>query len=122
MGSCPTCGRKPKSLRTPTRNRMLNAHLRDIARFKFGGMEVPERVFQAVVDDFKRTDIWPRYSDAEPDTFTGEVLYRPKSRADLTQAEAVGIVAWLEHFMVERGIPSNAPKDHWTDNDEGYPA
>lgn len=99
---------------------MLNAHLRDIARHKFGDFTVPERVFEQVVEDFKRTDIWPRYSDADPDVFTGEVLYRPKSRRDLTQAEAEGIVQWLEHFMEARGIPSNAPVDNWQDG--GYAA
>src|SRR5690242_10294585 len=74
------------------KNRLLNAHLRDIARWRYGGMTVPEKVFERVVEDFKASEVWPRYSDPEPDYFTGEVLYRPKSRADLSNQEVSGIV------------------------------
>ena len=104
-----------KQARAEFRNRQLNAHLRDIARHRCGSFAVPERVFERVVEDFKRTDIWPRDSDSEPDYFTGEVLYRPKSRGDLSEDEAKGIVRWLEHYMAENNIPSNAPAERWSD-------
>lgn len=93
------------------RNRMLNAHFRDIARFRYGSMTVPERVFEQVVEDFKRSDVWPRYSDPTPDYYTGESLYRPKSRADLTNQEVSGIVNWLTAYMLEREIPSHGPTE-----------
>lgn len=99
--------------RKESKNRLLNAHLRDIARWKYGEMTVPDRVFETVVDDFKRTDIWPRYDNPEPDVFTGEVLYRSKSRSDLTDEEIKGIVQWLEHFMSEKHVKSHAPEDNW---------
>lgn len=99
---------------TETKNRALNAHLRDIARWRLGDMLVPDRVFDRVVEDFKATDIWPHYDDPEPDYYTGEVLYRPKSRADLTDFEARNIVRWLEAYMQEHEIPSHAPVDRWT--------
>lgn len=102
--------KKPISWR---KNRELEAHLRDIARWRVGDMYVPERIFDNVVDDFKRTDIWPKESTPEPDTFTGELLYRPISRAKLTQIQAQGIVNWLEAYMHEHNIPSHAPVDNW---------
>lgn len=97
---------RPK--RREDKNRLLNAHLRDIARHRYGGMTVPERVFEDCVDDFKRSEIWPKYSDPEPDYMTGEVLYRPKSRADLTDQEIRGIVDWLTIYMIDRKIQSTA--------------
>lgn len=96
--------------RKETKNRLLNGHLRDIARWRYGAMTVPEKVMERVVEDFKRSDVWPRYSDAEPDYLTGEVLYRPKSRADLTDMEVSGIVNWLSEYINERGIPIHAPE------------
>ena len=99
---------KERPKRREDKNRLLNAHLRDIARHRYGGMTVPERVFEACVDDFKRSEIWPKYSDPEPDYMTGEVLYRPKSRADLTDQEVRGIVDWLTLWMIDRQIPSTA--------------
>jgi hypothetical protein len=91
----------------------LCAMLYDIARFRSGEFHPPARVYEQVVEDFKRTDIWPRYSDPDPDMFTGEVLYRPKSRKDLTPAEYKGVCQWLEHYMTSNGIPSHAPADNW---------
>ena len=32
------------------------------------------------------------------------------------QQAIVAICAWLEHYMVENGIPSHGPVDNWTDN------
>lgn len=94
--------------------KLLGAMLRDIARWKYGRDVVPESLYERVVDDFKRTDIWPRYDTQEADVFTGEVLYRPKSRRDLSSDEIKGIVQWLEHFQVEHGVVSHAPVDRWT--------
>jgi hypothetical protein len=102
-----------KIRRRESKNRELNAHIRDIARHQYGAFTVPDRVFERVLEDFKRTDIWPRYADPEPDYFTGEQLYRPKSRRDLTDQEIRGIVNWLEHWMHEKEIPSNRPVDNW---------
>lgn len=102
-----------KARRRESKNRALYAHLRDIARHRLGFLYVPEREIERVKADFKRTDIWPRYADAEPDYFTGEVLYRPKSCRDLTDAEVRGILAWLEAYMTEHGIVSHAPADNW---------
>ena len=85
LTQCPQCkglGYVPEKFRRrESKNRELNAHIRDIARHQYGALTVPERIFERVLDDFKKTDIWPRYSDPEPDYFTGEQLYRPKSRA-----------------------------------------
>lgn len=93
----------------------LYAHLRDIARHRYGAMTAPDRVVEIVKEDFKRTDIWPRYSDPEPDTFTGEVLYRAKSVAHMDDAEKKGVIQWLEYYMGEKKIPSHAPTDRWSD-------
>lgn len=103
--------KRERKKRGEDKNRLLNAHLRDIARHHYGGMTVPERVMDNVVDDFKRSEIWPKYSDPEPDYNTGEVLYRPKSRADLTDQEVRGIVDWLAIYMMERHILSYGPTD-----------
>ena len=102
---------KERPKRREDKNRLLNAHLRDIARHRYGGMTVPERVMENVVEDFKRSDVWPRYSDPEPDYNTGEVLYRAKSRGDLNDAEVSGIVNWLSEYMNARGIQSYGPTD-----------
>jgi len=111
---CKGLGYVPEKIRRrESKNRELNAHIRDIARHQYGALTVPERIFERVLDDFKKTDIWPRYSDPEPDYFTGEQLYRPKSRADLTDQEIRGIVNWLELWMHEKEIPSNRPIDNW---------
>lgn len=106
--------KKHQPRRKDNQNDALYAHLRDIARSTWNKMDVPDRVVERVKADFKRTDIWPKYSDPEPDYFTGEVLYRPKSCADLSTAEAAGILQWLEHYMHEHGIKSHAPIDQWT--------
>lgn len=100
--------KREQKKRREDKNRLLNAHLRDIARHRYGGMTVPERVFEACVDDFKRSEVWPKYSNPEPDYATGEILYRPKSRADLTDQEVRGIVDWLTIYMIDRQIPSTA--------------
>ncbi|MDE2098368.1 MAG: hypothetical protein KGL39_14030 [Patescibacteria group bacterium] len=92
---------------------MLGAHFRDIARWRYGKMTVPQRIYEQVVDDFRESKIWPSYSEPEPDVFTGEILYRKKSRRDLSGDEIKGIVQWLEAFMIERGIVSHAPVDNW---------
>jgi hypothetical protein len=117
MIQCPQCsglGYITKKLRRrESKNRELNAHIRDIGRHRYGAYTIPDRIFDAVLEDFKKTDIWPRYSDPEPDYFTGEQLYRPKSRAHLTDKEVGGIVNWLEHWMHEKEIPSNRPVDNW---------
>lgn len=89
------------------------AMLYDIARFRDGSMTPRKQTYERVVQDFKNTDIWPRYSDPDPDNFTGEVLYRPKSRGDLTPKEARGVCQWLEHYMTANEIPSHAPADNW---------
>ena len=100
--------------RSDAKNKLLNAHLRDIARWRHGGvMTVPDKVFDNVVNDFKASDVWPRYSDPEPDYMTGEQLYRAKSRRDLTQLEASGIVNWLTVYMRERDISSHAPEQDY---------
>lgn len=98
--------------------RRLNAQMRDIARWQYGQFTVPERVFDNVVEKTKhmRVDgkhIWPRYSEPDPDPYTGEVVYGPKSRADLNDDECKGICQWLDDFMITRSIPSNAPADNW---------
>jgi hypothetical protein len=92
------------------KNRLLNAHFRDIARWRYGAMTVPERVFEQVVEDFKRSDVWPRYSNPEPDYYTGEVRYLPKSRGDLSDQEVRGIVDWLAWYILEHQIPVHAPE------------
>lgn len=94
--------------------KMLGAMLRDIARWKYARDVVPESLYERVVEDFRRTDIWPSYDNPEPDVFTGEVLYRKKSRRDLNSDEIKGIANWLEHFMVEHNVVSHAPVDRWT--------
>lgn len=104
---------KLRERRSERKNRELNAHIRDIARWRCGQMRVPERVFEQVLEDFKGSDVWPRYSDPEPNVFTGEVLYRPKSRGHLSEEEAKGITNWLALFMVQHEIPSHAPTDRW---------
>jgi hypothetical protein len=91
----------------------LCAMLYDIARFRDGSLTPRKQIYDRVVEDFKNTQIWPRYSDPEPDNFTGEVLYRPKSRADLTPKEYQGIRQWLEHYMAANEIPSHARDDNW---------
>lgn len=93
--------------------KLLGAMLRDIARWKYVVDVVPEHLYNRVLEDFRRTDIWPSYDNPEPDVFTGEVLYRKKSRRDLNIDEIKGIVQWLEHFMVEHGVISHAPVDNW---------
>lgn len=105
---------KYRKRHTEQQNRMLNAHIRDIARWIYKDMKVPERVFDDVLDDLKRNLIWPRYSEPEPDVFSGEVLYRSKSRRDLSSDELRHIVEWLEKFMAEEGVESHAPVDRWT--------
>ncbi len=100
--------------RKEERNRLLNAHIRDIARHRHGSMTVPERLFERILDDIKRADVWPRYSNPEPDEFTGEVLYRPMSRAHLSDKAISGIVNWLELYMQHKGIVSHAPVDRWS--------
>ena len=87
--------------------------LRDIARWKYVVDVVPEHLYNKVLEDFRRTDIWPSYDNPEPDVFTGEVLYRKKSRRDLNSDEINGIVQWLEHFMIEHNVISHAPVDNW---------
>ena len=100
--------------RSDAKNKLLNVHLRDIARWRHGGvMTVPDKVFENVVEDFKASTVWPKYSDPEPDYMTGEVLYRPKSRRDLTQLEASGIVNWLTAYCLEHEIPSHAPEQDY---------
>lgn len=99
--------------RSMEKNAALYAHFRDIARHRYGRMDVPERAVEQVKDDFKKTDIWPRYSDAEPDYFTGEVLYRPKSCASLSALELGGILQWLDHYMSINEIRSHASRDDW---------
>lgn len=94
--------------------KLLGAMFRDIARWKYARDVVPERLYENVVDDFKRTEIWPSYDNPEPDIFTGEVLYRKKSRRDLSNDEIKGIVQWLEHFMSEHSVVSHAEIDRWT--------
>ncbi len=105
--------RQVREARSKRLHDKLYAHLRDIARQRYGSMTVPDRVVENVKSDFKRTDVWPRYSDSEPDTFTGEVLYRPKSTADMSDAEKRGVIQWLEAYMLEHEIPSYAPVDNW---------
>ena len=112
--------RKMRPLRDEDKNRLLNAHIRDIARHLHGNMTVPERLFERIVNDIKAmkvngAHIWPRYSEPEPDTFTGEILYRPKSRSDLNNDEIRGIVNWLELYMAEKGITSHAPEERWSE-------
>lgn len=92
------------------KNRLLNAHLRDIARWRYGAFTVPDRVFDRVVEDFKGSDVWPRYSDPEPDYYTGEVRYLPKSRADLTDQEISGIVNWLTVYIIDHKVPVHVPE------------
>lgn len=94
--------------------KLLGAMLRDIARWKYARDVVPESLYEKVVEDFKRTDIWPSYDDPEPDVFTGEVLYRKKSRRDLSSDEIKGIVQWLEAFQIEHDVISHAQVDRWT--------
>ena len=95
------------------KHKEVQAHLRDIARWRYGSMTVPERVFENVVDDFKKSEIWPKQGDPEPDYFTGELLYRPVSRTKLTQQQAQGIINWLVAYMGEHQIPSHAPTENW---------
>jgi|SRR5579859_2609977 len=115
---CPKCGER---FVVPHREQPINyqklkrvkAHLYDIARWRADTMTPSKRVFERVCEDFKRTDIWPRYSDPEPDYLTGEVMYRPKHTNDLTNAEEKGVMQWLEHYMIENKIQSHAPGDNW---------
>lgn len=99
--------------RNNEQNSSLYAHFRDIARHRYDRMDVPDRAVENVKEDFKRTDIWPRHSDPEPDYFTGEVMYRPKSCASLSAVEARGILQWLDAYMSAHSIPSHAPTDRW---------
>lgn len=92
------------------KNDALNAMLRDIARWRINCYDVPNQVFERCVDDFKRSEIWPKESDPEPDYMTGEVLYRPKSRRKLSPKEQDGIINWLGFYMREHAIPSNDPR------------
>lgn len=105
---------KYRKRHTEQQNRMLNAHIRDIARWIYKDMKVPERVFEGVLYKLKLNVIWPRYSDPEPNEFTGETVYLPKSRRDLTSDELKRLVEWLEKFMAEHEVPSHAPVDRWT--------
>ncbi len=89
----------------------LGGMLRDIARWKIGNPEVSDFQYENVVDDFKRTDIWPRYAASDADIFSGEVVYRPKSRRDLRSDEISGILSWLEFFMAEHCVPIQAAED-----------
>ena len=55
---------KEREKRKESKNRLLNAHIRDIARWKFGIETVPERMFDKVVNDtrpgylHRRSHIW----------------------------------------------------------------
>lgn len=105
----------------PQRLRGLMARVRDIVRHKLGDMTVPEHRVEQVVDDLKAMTVngahlWPRESDSTPDHFTGEVLYRAKSRRDLTVQEIAGLIRWLDAYMAENNIPSNAPTERWEDD------
>jgi len=96
--------------RKESKNRLLNVHMRDIARWRYNMGTVPDRLFEKVVDDTKNLQvdgkhIWPRYSDPEPDTYTGETTYGPVSRADLTDKQIEGIMDWLVLFIAENHIP-----------------
>ncbi len=117
LTQCPQCGGlgyvTQKIRRRESKNRELNAHIRDIARHRYGEMTVPERIFKQVLDDFKKSEVWPKYDNPEPDYFTGETLYRPLSRSDLTDQQILGIVNWLEHFMHSHEIESHRPVENW---------
>lgn len=110
---CPTCKRPLHKTIAYRKLKRVKAHLYDIARWR-SGMEIPpKRVFLQVCADFKHTEIWPHYSDPEPDYYTGEVLYRPKHTNDLTDKEEQGIINWLTWYFIENKIPSHAPADNW---------
>lgn len=94
----------------PKKNDALNAMLRDIARWRIKAYDVPNKVFEQCVEDFKRSEIWPKNSDPEPDYMTGEILYRPVSRRKLSPLQQDGIMAWLVHYMTENEIPSHDPR------------
>jgi hypothetical protein len=97
----------------------LCAMLYDIVRFRENTMTPSKSGYEREVARWKATDVWPRYSDPEPNPMTGEVMYLPKSRADLTPKEYQGICQWLEHYMTSNGIPSHAPADNWQIPTEG---
>lgn len=96
--------------RNPTRFDRMNALIRDIARHELGRMTVTEAEHERVVERWKRTDTWPKYNDPVPDYNTGEVLYLPKSRADLDDDELKGICSWLDHYIDTHEVPRNDPQ------------
>lgn len=102
--------------RRESKNRLLNAHIRDIARWRYGVDTVPEKLFEKIVADTKALQvdgkhIWPRYNDPEPDTYTGEVVYGPVSRGELTDKQINGIMDWLVQFIAANNIPVKVEDD-----------
>lgn len=53
---------KYRKRRTEQQNKMLNGHIRDIARWIYKDMKVPERVFEGVLWKLKLNIIWPACS------------------------------------------------------------
>lgn len=105
----------------------MMAMVRDICRFYYGSMTVPERIVEEHVEKLKTMvingkDLWPKTDDTTPDYFTGEVLYAPVSRAKLNEAQIKGIMDWLSLYMVEHRIPSNDPRYRDAEQQYGAPA
>lgn len=96
--------------RNPTRFDRMNALIRDIARHELGRMTVTEAEHERVVERWKQTNTWPRYDNPEPNYDTGEVMYLPKSRADLDDDQIKGICNWLDLYIDTHGVTRNDPQ------------
>jgi len=93
----------------------IMAHIRDICRHTYGSYQVPDWYVERTVQRFKEMRvngklIWPHDSTPVTDPWTGEILYKPISRAKLSPEQERGILDWLSLYMVENKIPSHDPR------------